>query len=150
MESLHRERAARPRLLRTRENDSGRSLSFQPYNPSTLPWNGTRASTADPSRQLMNSTITNSCHNHFTRMHRKWIETRFLTERIRVSFYFALCDLDVSPIKIPPYLRVAHQPDDWMVRVFNEIWERLPSMRGSAGTSCNAIAAFVRTSLVQN
>jgi hypothetical protein len=45
---------------------------------------------------------------------------------------------------------LAHRPDDWMVRVFNEIWERLPRMPGCQGQSCKVLVDFVRKSWLQD
>ncbi len=84
------------------------------------------------------------------RTHKKWIESRFLTERIRVAFFFAACGIEVSPIQIPPYLRIAHRPDDWMVRVFDEIWNRLPRLPGCDGAAYAGVSAYIRKALVQD
>lgn len=84
------------------------------------------------------------------RAHKKWIEGRFLTERIRASFFFAAAGVEISPIRIPPYLLVAHNQDDWMVRVFDEIWNRLPRLPGCDRSDCSALSTFVRTSWIQD
>lgn len=62
--------------------------------------------------------------------HKKWIESRFIAERIRSARFFAACGVEMPPIDVPPYMGVAHQMDDWMVRAFREIWNGLPAMRG--------------------
>ncbi len=49
-----------------------------------------------------------------------------MAERIRSSVFFALCGEEASPIHVPSYMRLAHTPDDWMGRVFQEIWNRVP------------------------
>lgn len=60
------------------------------------------------------------------RAHKKWIENRFLAERIRSAIFFAMCGVEASPIDVPPLMQVAHQPNDWMVKVFLEVWNSLP------------------------
>jgi len=59
-----------------------------------------------------------------------WLENRFLTERLRAACYFAATSTEITSIEIPPYMGVAHKYSDWMVLVFNEIWDRTPKMEG--------------------
>jgi hypothetical protein len=77
------------------------------------------------------------------KVHRWWIECRFLAERIRSSIFFAVCGIEASPIDIPPYMRTAHRPDDWMVRTFHEIWNGLPSLTSCQGGSCTPYSEYV-------
>lgn len=84
------------------------------------------------------------------RAHTQWIENRFLAERIRCAVFFALCGVEVSPIFVPSYLRLAHAPDEWMVRVFHELWNRLPLMQGCAGASCMPLVNYIRAAWIQD
>jgi len=81
---------------------------------------------------------------------RKWIESRFLAEQIRSSRFFVVCNVETSPIEVPPYMRTAHRPDDWMVKVFSEIWNRLPEMKGCHEAYCQQCTQFVRKHWIQN
>ena len=81
---------------------------------------------------------------HRRRRHKNWIECRFLSERLYSGIYFAACGLDPEPITTLPCLGLAHQPDDWMILAFDEIWNRLPSWQGAAGLPCLALASLVR------
>lgn len=67
------------------------------------------------------------------RAHKKWIENRFLAERIRSAIFFAMCGVEASPIDVPPLMQVAHQPNDWMVKVFSEVWNSLPPCGNLSG-----------------
>ena len=87
---------------------------------------------------------------HRRHTHKNWIENRFLTERIRSAIFFAACGVEASPIEVPPYMGIAHSPDDWMVKAFNEIWNRLPKMKGCHGESCRPLIDFIRKSWVQD
>jgi hypothetical protein len=78
------------------------------------------------------------------RTHKKWIENRFLAERIRSAVFFAVCGVEASLIEVPPYLRVAHRPDDWMVKVFYEIWNSLPGMKGCQKEYCQQCKEFIQ------
>jgi uncharacterized membrane protein YidH (DUF202 family) len=73
----------------------------------------------------------------------KWMESRFLTERLRASIYMAACGVEVSPIRVPPFMGQAEHPDDWMVRVFNEIWNRMPPLIPCSEQNCTQLAAYV-------
>jgi hypothetical protein len=57
--------------------------------------------------------------------HRKWIDYRFLAERLRAALFLAACGLECSPPRPQPH-SVAHRPDDWMVKAFAWIWSRRP------------------------
>lgn len=82
--------------------------------------------------------------SHKRKAHKNWVECRFLAERIRSAIYFAACGVEVSPIQVPPYMGIAHSPDDWMVRVFHEIWNRTPRMKGCEGQFCEILINFIR------
>ena len=64
------------------------------------------------------------------RAHKNWIESRFLVERIRSSFFFLASGLEVSFKR--PWNDPLHgdHPDDWMSRTFQETWNRLPLQKG--------------------
>lgn len=78
------------------------------------------------------------------RRHRKWIENRFLTERLRAARFLAACETEVTPIKVPPYLGTKGQSDDWMLMVFDEIWQRLPALRGCSVGQIENLKNFIR------
>ena len=73
----------------------------------------------------------------------KWIESRFLTERLRSAVYLAICKTEVNPISVPPYLRVAQETNDWTVKTFNEIWNRLPEMQGCSEELFNDCKEYI-------
>lgn len=80
--------------------------------------------------------------------HDQWIENRFLVERIRSAIFFASCGIEASPIRIPSYMGIAHQPKDWMVRVFHEIWNRLPLMKDSLNAPRELLMRFIKRAWV--
>jgi len=75
--------------------------------------------------------------------HKRWIETRFLAERIRSAIFLAAAGVEVSPIYLPPYMGAAHRQDDWMVMAFQEIWERTPPMTGCSREQCSLLSTFI-------
>jgi len=72
-----------------------------------------------------------------------WMENRFLTERIRSGIFLAICGVDPSPIEVLPFMGHAHAVNDWMVRVFDEIWNRLPKLAWCDGASCTQLNQYV-------
>ncbi len=76
--------------------------------------------------------------------HKKWIESRFLSERIRTAVFFAICGFEVSSIHIPPYMGVSKRSSDWTIMTFNEIWRRLPLMDGCRGASCSRLRSYIQ------
>ncbi len=86
-------------------------------------------------------TIVGAAHRQ--RSAEKWVESRFLTERLRAAIYMAGCGVEVSTIAVPPHLGETEQPDDWMLRVFEEAWNRMPSMPGCAAQECKAMREYI-------
>ncbi len=82
------------------------------------------------------------------RTHRKWIENRFLAERLRAAQYLAACGTEVTPIKVPPYLGTKGQLDDWTLIAFNEIWRKLPALHGCSGAE--KLKEFIRVSWLED
>jgi hypothetical protein len=79
-----------------------------------------------------------------TSQHRTWIEYRFLTERIRAGIFMAICGVDPRPINVPAYMGHSQTVNDWTVRVFNEIWDRLPPLVECGGSSFILLNDYVR------
>ena len=61
---------------------------------------------------------------HHRQWHRKWIDYRFLAERFRAALFLGLAGIEVGRLETPPYLRLSHRPDTWVVTVFNAVWDR--------------------------
>jgi hypothetical protein len=76
--------------------------------------------------------------------HQDWIENRFLAERIRCGIFMAICGLEPRPIEVLPYMGRSQTVNDWTVRVFDEIWNRLPPLAGCSHGECLMLNAYVR------
>lgn len=63
---------------------------------------------------------------HFGEWQRKWIDYRFLAERLRVALFLGAAGIDCKIPKPPPYLNVPHLQDDWTIRAFSGIWNIRP------------------------
>ena len=54
--------------------------------------------------------------------HRKWIDYRFLAERLRIALFFRIANIKCEISTPPPHLRLTDSSEDWIVRAFNSIW----------------------------
>jgi hypothetical protein len=79
-----------------------------------------------------------------THAHQAWIENRFLTERIRAGTFMAICGVEPRPIEVLPYMGHSQSSNDWTVRVFDEIWDRLPPLPGCDARHCLLMNSYVR------
>ncbi|MGB6721422.1 MAG: hypothetical protein WBE72_11550 [Terracidiphilus sp.] len=76
--------------------------------------------------------------------HLAWIENRFLAERIRSGVFMAICGVEPRPIEVLPYMGHSQTVNDWPVRVFDEIWDRLPSLSGCDEGECPMLNSYIR------
>jgi len=76
--------------------------------------------------------------------HQGWIENRFLAERIRCGIFMAICGVEPRPIEVLPYMGHSQTVNDWTVRVFDEIWDRLPPLMGCSHGECLILNPYVR------
>lgn len=81
---------------------------------------------------------------HRSRSHERWIEHRFMAERLRSAAILAACGVEASAIEPPPFAGKAQARDDWALMAFNEVWNRLPPLPGLAADRCDAVRRFVR------
>ena len=80
--------------------------------------------------------------SRFQHSHQFWMENRFLTERLRCGVFLVLCGVDPEPIAILPFMGHAHSVNDWTVRVFDEIWNRLPKLAPCTPAECGALSRY--------
>ena len=57
-----------------------------------------------------------------------WLESRFLTERLRCVGFLALCGIEPTPFELLPFMAHAYDPDNWMVHAAAEIDRRKPAL----------------------
>jgi hypothetical protein len=76
--------------------------------------------------------------------HQGWIENRFLAERIRCGIFMAICGVEPRAIEVLPYMGHSQTVNDWTVRVFDEIWDRLPPLTGCSHGECLVLNRYVR------
>jgi hypothetical protein len=76
--------------------------------------------------------------------HQGWIENRFLAERLRCGIFMAICGVEPRPIEVLPYMGHSQTVNDWTVRVFDEIWDRLPPLTECSHAECLILNPYVR------
>lgn len=59
--------------------------------------------------------------------HRKWIDYRFLAERLRTALFFRVANIKCEISRPPPHLRLTNSANDWIIRAFNSIWKDHPT-----------------------
>jgi hypothetical protein len=87
---------------------------------------------------------------HRQHSHRDWIENRFLTERIRCGIFMAICGVEPRPIEVLPYMGHSQTVNDWTIRVFQEIWDRLPRLRRCSETECVMLNEYIREAWIED
>jgi len=90
---------------------------------------------------VMTLTLRHAGRKH---SHQNWIEGRFLVERIRCGIFMALCGVEPKPIEVLPYMGHSQTVNDWMVRVFDEVWSRLPPFTRCSQSECMALNLYIR------
>jgi hypothetical protein len=56
----------------------------------------------------------------------------------------AICGVEPRPIEVLPYMGHSQTVNDWTVRVFDEIWDRLPPLAGCSHGECLILNPYVR------
>jgi hypothetical protein len=79
-----------------------------------------------------------------THAHQAWIENRFLAERIRSGIFLAICGIEPQPIEVLPYMGHSQTVNDWTIRVFDEVWDRLPPLDGRNYGECLTLNHYIR------
>ena len=59
------------------------------------------------------------------RTHKKWLENRFLVERIRAAPYFFIPGKEITEIKTASLKSAESKTSQWMIMIFSEIWNQL-------------------------
>jgi len=70
--------------------------------------------------------------------HKKWMEYRFFTERLRSAFYLTVCGVETSSVPIDRHVQFRNM-DVWMFVAFEEIRKRLKKLPENTKKNCNLI-----------
>lgn len=78
------------------------------------------------------------------KVHKKWVETRFLAERIRSAIFLLSCGVMPAAVSLSPFVDPALRADDWIVRTFAEIMARAAGSGPGERGACPDGVAFIR------
>jgi len=66
--------------------------------------------------------------------HSKWIDYRFLAERLRSALFMKVADIKIAALRPPRHLSLSYSYRDWMVSAFAFTWSRLQGIKcGTTG-----------------
>jgi len=82
--------------------------------------------------------------------HKKWIETRFLVERLRSAIFLITCGTRPSALALSPVLKQNLGAGEWTIRVFDEITKQLGEIKPCNERSCSTGIEFVRRHWLQD
>lgn len=77
-------------------------------------------------------------------VHKKWIEARFLTERLRSAVFMLACGVRPSVFAADPAVKTILGSGEWTTRLFAEIMTRSGKIETGTGSQAAAGIAFVR------
>jgi len=83
------------------------------------------------------------------RVHRQWVENRFLAERIRSAVFFAACGFQPSALRVPAHLGRMRSSGKWMLAAFDETWDAVRTKR-QADATLPGLARFVRERWIED
>jgi hypothetical protein len=84
---------------------------------------------------------------HFE-FHQRWIDYRFLAERLRISIFLSVAGIGFKPLKYPPYFSLNRQSDYWIVKAFG--WTLNENPTGDMHGSFEASKNFLLTAWVDD
>jgi nucleoside 2-deoxyribosyltransferase len=78
------------------------------------------------------------------KVHKQWIETRFLVERIRSAIFLFSCGVKPAAVSLSSFRQPALRTEEWIVRTFDEIMARAGETETADRDACVDCASFVR------
>lgn len=82
--------------------------------------------------------------------HKRWIEGRFLVERIRSAMFLIACGVKPSPITIPRHMKLALSSIDWVMRAFGEIEKGIGELQECRKEDLGLYVDFIRKEYIQD
>ena len=87
---------------------------------------------------------------HMQNWHTKYIDYRFLAERLRSALFMAVANIEVAPLRPPRHLSLAYSPRDWMVHAFYSAWERRPRFDSLGPSHFEALKNFIQKAWIED
>uniref|UniRef100_UPI00351C28AA hypothetical protein n=1 Tax=Methanomethylovorans sp. TaxID=2758717 RepID=UPI00351C28AA len=83
-------------------------------------------------------------------IHRRWIDYRFLAERMRTAIFFTIAGIGHAPLGYLPYVSKSQQTDYWLVKAFSWIWNTLPQNPQASSMDFSRLKAYMKTFWVED
>jgi uncharacterized membrane protein len=77
------------------------------------------------------------------RWHNKWLDYRFLAERLRSALFMALVNAGMTPSRRPRLLPLAFPPKAWMVAAFSTVWIQRPRFKTEDSVLSRELRDFI-------
>lgn len=77
------------------------------------------------------------------RWHIKWIDYRFLAERLRAALFLAVANVEPAPLPPPRHLSRSDSSRDWLAGAFNAVWAAGPHVSPIGLSHFEALRAFL-------
>jgi hypothetical protein len=84
------------------------------------------------------------------KVHKKWIECRYLAEHIRCAIYFAACGFKPEVIKNTLQSYHRHQTGNWAAKMFNQIVQDMPALHHRQQTDIPADLEFIKMCWIED
>jgi len=79
------------------------------------------------------------------KVHKNWIESRFLVERIRSAIFLFSCGVKPAAVSLSPFMKPALRAEEWIVRTFDEILARAGETETGDRDACAGCISFIRS-----
>lgn len=86
-------------------------------------------------------------------LHRRWIDYRFIAERIKTTIFFTIAGIDYEPLGYLPQVNKANQADYWIVNAFSWIWRTRPRKAANPTIDSNTLEKlkdYLKTSWIDD
>lgn len=88
--------------------------------------------------------------SHRGEWHHKWLDFRFLAERLRAALFLSVAGIECKLPTPPPHLALSHRPDDWMVKAFLTIWDSRPQADSERENMFDPLKIFLLTAWIKD
>lgn len=87
--------------------------------------------------------------NHF-KWHNKWIDYRFMTERLRVAVALSAVGIEDWQFKLSPNISLAHQTDYWVVKALGWVWNTQSGLKQPLAKDIEPVKKFLLSAWIKN
>lgn len=82
--------------------------------------------------------------------HKNWINNRYLAEILRSSIYKTLCGIKPSKFRSSFHTRLAHDTEEWMIKIYDEIVTALPAPEKHTEKEIKVLGSYLSEYWIRN